>query len=152
MSFAETVVFPGTGSITGSNRFGDYSQTSIDPADGSTFWHTGMFSNNGSKTAIYSFQLAPCNSGIDDAVVSSPQLSVYFSDHVIYVKADKLASNDENVVQLYDISGKLVYYKTITPKAGSFETTLDATGFLPGIYIVRIGTPDYQRVAKVALQ
>lgn len=151
MSFAETVVFPGTGSITGSNRFGDYSQTSIDPADGSTFWHTGMYSNNGSATAIYSFQLAPCSSGIADANAVNAQLKAFLSGNFIYINAENLPSNDQNVVQLYDITGKLVHYKTITPKERSFETKINVTGFNSGVYIVRIGTPDFQRVAKIAI-
>jgi len=54
-------------------------------------------------------------------------------------------------VQLYDITGKLINYKTITPLAKSFETSIDVSGLSAGIYIVRIGTPDFQRVAKVAI-
>ncbi len=152
MTYAETVVFPGSGSISGSNRFGDYSQTSIDPAEGSTFWHTGMYSKNGSATGIYSFQLAPCTSGINDVEALRPELTAYFSNNVIYIKADKLPLDDQNVVQLYDITGKLVFIKNITPKSGNFETSINVTGFNTGIYIVRIGTPDYQRVAKVAVE
>ena len=152
MSFAEATVFQGTGSITGSNRFGDYSQTSIDPVDGNTFWHTGMYSKNGSATGIYSFQLAPCTSGINDVAAEAPQLNAYIVGKTIMVKAEKLPSDDENVVQLYDITGKLVFYKTINPKARAFETTLDVSGYNAGIYIVRIGTPDFQRVAKVAVE
>jgi len=150
MSLTETVVFAGNGSITGSNRFGDYSQTSIDPSDGSTFWHTGMYCNNGSKTGIYSFQIAPCNNGLEHHA-DDPELSVYLSGNHINVNAFKLPSNDQHVVQLYDITGKLVYFNTIVPTARSFETTIDVTGVIPGIYIVRIGTQDFQRVAKIAI-
>ncbi len=60
MTFAETVVSVGDHVQTGMNRFGDYSQTSLDP-DGITFWHTGEYiagtANNQVKTRIYSFQL-----------------------------------------------------------------------------------------------
>jgi PKD repeat protein len=56
MTFAETVVITGTSTQTGTNRYGDYSQTSLDP-DGVTFWHTGEYISNGVKTRIYSFQL-----------------------------------------------------------------------------------------------
>jgi hypothetical protein len=151
MSLAESVVVLGSDTITGSNRFGDYSQTSIDPADGSIFWHTGMYSNGGSATAIYSFQIAPCSSGIANESKTNTQLSAYLSGNVIIVKTENLPSNDENVVQLYDITGKLINYKTITPLAKSFETSIDVSGLSAGIYIVRIGTPDFQRVAKVAI-
>ena len=57
MSFAETVAAAGTGSETSGNRFGDYSQTSLDP-DGLTFWHTGEYTlSTGTTTRVYSFQL-----------------------------------------------------------------------------------------------
>ncbi len=152
MTLAETTVFPGSGTISGSNRFGDYSETTIDPADGNTFWHTGMYSNNGSSTGVYAFKLADCNNGIAEENISNPQLTAYLSGKTIFVKATKLPSDEQNVVQLYDVTGKLVNYKTIKPTATSFETTIDVTGFVAGIYIVRIGTPDFQRVAKVGIE
>jgi hypothetical protein len=151
MSFAENTVFPGTGSIIGSNRFGDYAHTSVDPVDGSTFWHTGMYCDGGSKTAIYSFQLAPCASGIVDANEPVPQLSVYLSGNIIHVIAEELPSNNEHVVQLYDITGKLIAFNKITPVTRSFETAIDLPGLSSGVYMVRIGTPDFQRVAKVVV-
>ncbi|HBG71679.1 MAG: hypothetical protein A2W93_06790 [Bacteroidetes bacterium GWF2_43_63] len=58
MTFAETTAIAGNASQSGANRFGDYSQTSLDP-DGITFWHTGQYcaSTSGQETRIYSFQL-----------------------------------------------------------------------------------------------
>lgn len=56
MSFAEEIAIAGTSFQTGTNRFGDYSQTSMDP-DGQTFWHTGEYISSGVKTRVYSFQL-----------------------------------------------------------------------------------------------
>jgi hypothetical protein len=151
MSLTETTVIAGTGSKTSSNRWGDYSETSIDPADGSIFWHTGMYCNNGATTGIYSFQIAPCLNGIADNNVVTPQLTAIISGNQILVKASDIPTNDENVVQLYDVSGKLIKVKTIKPVAHGFETTVDVSGLSAGIYIVRIGTPDYQKVAKVAI-
>jgi len=58
MTFAETQAVAGTGSQSTYNRFGDYSQTALDP-DGITFWHTGEYvlSGAGQETRIFSFQL-----------------------------------------------------------------------------------------------
>jgi hypothetical protein len=40
----EATLFSGTGSQTGTNgRWGDYSMTTIDPADNMTFWHVGEY-------------------------------------------------------------------------------------------------------------
>ena len=60
----ETVVVAGTGSQTGVNRVGDYSQTTLDP-DGVTFWGTseymgGATGSSAARTHIFSYQITPC--------------------------------------------------------------------------------------------
>ena len=153
MSLAETVVATGSGSKSGSNRFGDYSQTSIDPADGNTFWHTGMYVLSGNaRTYIYSFQIAPCTVGLEEEAAAVFSVTAVQNGTNIEVKASNLLDNDENVVQLYDISGKKIYESKINPTLKSFETSIDASGLDSGIYIVRVGTADYQKVTKVAIQ
>jgi hypothetical protein len=62
---SETVLAAGAGSQTGGlTRWGDYSHTSIDPADDCTFWHTNEYlSATGSfnwNTRISSFKLTGC--------------------------------------------------------------------------------------------
>jgi hypothetical protein len=153
MSLTETTVFTGSGSIGGGgdNRFGDYSQTSIDPADGNTFWHTGMYSNGGSATGIYSFQIAPCTVGLNEEIIK-PEFTAYLSGKVINLKVSSLPKDDEYIVQLYDISGKKISENKINSTSKSFETTIDVNGLITGMYLVRIGTPDFQKVTKVAVQ
>lgn len=57
MTVTEIVAAAGTGAETSGNRYGDYSQLSLDP-DGITFWHTGEYTlNTGTVTRVYSFQL-----------------------------------------------------------------------------------------------
>ena len=153
MSLAETVVFSGSGSITSSNRFGDYSQTSIDPADGNTFWHTGMYSSGGSATGIYSFQIAACSgAGIDNMDVVKSELTAFQSGSVINIKTTGLPFDEKYYVQLYDISGKKISENRINSVSKAFETTIDINGLSSGIYIVRIGTPDFQKVVKVPIK
>jgi hypothetical protein len=54
----------GGGSQTGTNRWGDYSQMSVDPTDDCTFWYTGEFysvtSANSWQTRIGSFRFPSC--------------------------------------------------------------------------------------------
>ena len=59
----EATMFTGTGSQTGTNgRWGDYSMTTIDPSDGTSFWHVGeYYATNGSfnwhtRIGKFSFQ------------------------------------------------------------------------------------------------
>jgi len=61
MTVTETLIHAGTGSQTGSNRWGDYTQMTVDP-DGQTFWYTNEYLlTNGSswRTRIASFEFAP---------------------------------------------------------------------------------------------
>jgi hypothetical protein len=60
----EVLGVAGTGSQTGVNRVGDYSQTTLDP-DGVTFWSTseymgGSSGSSAARTRILSYQITPC--------------------------------------------------------------------------------------------
>jgi len=63
---AETSIIEGTGSEVGSNRWGDYSSMSIDPADDCTFWYTNeYFVTSGDynwHSQIASFSFPSCTS------------------------------------------------------------------------------------------
>jgi hypothetical protein len=67
MTFSETTAIEGVVSQTGTNRFGDYAHTTLDP-DGSTFWHTGEYMGGnviyGPRTRIYSFRLQEHNTAV----------------------------------------------------------------------------------------
>ncbi|HEY4798722.1 MAG TPA: T9SS type A sorting domain-containing protein, partial [Bacteroidia bacterium] len=154
MSLAETVVFAGTGSISGSNRFGDYSHTSLDPSDGTTFWHTGMYSKSGSATGIYSFQIDPsaCVVGVKENSQDEIQFTTYQSGSNLNVNVTRLPSNDFLFVELFDVSGKKISSKKVNPVNNAFETTVNVDGLSSGVYFVRIGAGDCQRVKKVVLQ
>lgn len=58
MDITETEIKAGTGSQTGANRWGDYAQMSVDPADNSTFWFTTEYGKGGSSkgTQIAAFR------------------------------------------------------------------------------------------------
>ncbi|HRH66112.1 MAG TPA: hypothetical protein PLU53_07430 [Bacteroidia bacterium] len=73
LPIAETQVVAGTGSQTGGNRNGDYSQLVLDP-DGVTFWFTGEYmggatGTSAARTRIFSFQIPICTS--DASVIIS---------------------------------------------------------------------------------
>ena len=62
----EAVLFAGVGSQTGTgNRWGDYSDLTVDPVDDCTFWYTNEYYPSGSsqfnwRTRIGSFKFASC--------------------------------------------------------------------------------------------
>jgi hypothetical protein len=61
MTVTETLIHAGTGSQTGINRWGDYTQMAVD-TDGQTFWYTNEYlltSGSSWRTRIASFNFAP---------------------------------------------------------------------------------------------
>jgi len=76
----ETSIIEGTGSEVGSNRWGDYSAMSVDPADDCTFWFTSeYFTASGDynwHTRIASFSFPSCSS--QRTVTLAPN-GVYFA-------------------------------------------------------------------------
>jgi Abnormal spindle-like microcephaly-assoc'd, ASPM-SPD-2-Hydin len=81
----ELMVFAGSGSQIGSNRWGDYSSLSIDPSDDCTFWYTNEYlSSNGSfnwNTRVTSFKFAACT-GNAPPVTLTPSILVFGSQPV----------------------------------------------------------------------
>ncbi len=59
MDAAEGIIWEGTASQTGANRWGDYSQLSVDPVDDETFWYTNQYVSGGQRTRIASFSIGP---------------------------------------------------------------------------------------------
>lgn len=157
MSFVEQSAVTGSGVMTAcGNRVGDYSQTTLDP-DGLTFWHTGEYiALQGSPatarpaTRIYSFKLPLGTEGIGENE-NQPAFNVYQTENVLNFAASKLPSDEEMVVDLFDIEGRQISGKSIKPVSNKFETTIDVSGLAKGTYLVRVGNPKFQRVVKVVV-
>lgn len=157
MSYTETTAMAGVAAMTSScgERFGDYSHTSVDPSDGVTFWCTSEYvgTSGTPATRIFSFQI-PLYVGIEEEQArSKPEVSVYKSNFDLNIKAVNLPSDNEMVVDLFDINGKKISGKTITPVSKSFETSFNVFGLAAGAYLVRVGEPNqsFQKVTKVII-
>jgi hypothetical protein len=59
LDMPEEIIYTGTNSQTGAERWGDYSQMSVDPSDNETFWYTNAYIGSGGsrKTKIASFKI-----------------------------------------------------------------------------------------------
>ncbi len=152
MTIAETVGATGNSTLNTSTRWGDYSHTSVDPIDGITFWHTNMFAASDIvSTKIFSFQIPQCPESVEN--ISAPQISLiaYQSGNMLNVKAQGLASDDKMNVDIYDVLGKHITGKMVSPGSGMVETTFNIASLAKGIYYVRLGNDNLQRVVKVAI-
>jgi len=151
MTFTEQIVVEGNSSQTSNNRFGDYSHTTLDPVDGTIFWHTGEYILNGEPaTRIFSFKFPTTGTGIHDNQGSLSFLA-YNNAGEIKIKINNLPNNNELQVDLFDIKGRLIEAKKLYPSVNTLETSFSNIGLAKGTYLVRIGSfnTNFQKVAKV---
>jgi hypothetical protein len=156
MSITEKVAIAGSSSWTSDRRWGDYSHTSVDPVDGITFWHTNQYmgAGNSLNTRIFSFQIPPATcgtTGINNIKINTT-LTAYQSGNQLNVKASNLPSNDMVEISLYNVEGKLIATKTLMPTLNITETGINVFDLAKGIYYVRLGNNNFQRVIKVPIQ
>lgn len=150
MTYSETVAIAGTGAQTGFNRYGDYSQTSLDP-DGITFWHTGEYLSGGvARTRIFSFQIPAAVTGIEKNT-STSELIAFQNESLLNIKGNKLPNNEEIQIDMFDITGKEIVSKKIIPNDNSIQTNIDVSGLAKGTYLVRIGNHKFQKVIKTQI-
>lgn len=148
-TFNEQIAIAGESSQPFIERWGDYSQTSLDP-DGHTFWHTGMYRDaNKTRTRIFSFDMTSF-SGIKENKTNLNFL-VYQSDNVLKVEGSGLAADGTITIDLFDISGKRISSKQAVSTAQKISTSIDIFNYPKGTYLVRIGNSTFQRVIKTTI-
>ena len=155
MTVTEQTALAGASSDNGgSGRWGDYSDMSIDPSDGLTFWNTNMYVKSGSMaTRIYSFQVPHCSpTAVPTVTENSTVLSAYQSGSMLNVKAVSIPDENRVNVELYTLEGKYVMSSSHNPASGIVETNFNISTLAKGIYLVRIGNDNFQRVVKVTIQ
>ncbi|MFZ4399762.1 MAG: T9SS type A sorting domain-containing protein [Bacteroidales bacterium] len=153
MSFAEQTVVAGNSAQTSNNRYGDYSHTSLDPVDGTIFWHTGEYILNGEPaTKIFSFKFPLGSSGIKDNA-NSFSFTAFNNGGEIKITIKNLPENNELQVDLFDIKGRLIESKNLYPSVNILETSFNSSGLAKGTYLVRIGSvnTNFQKVVKVVI-
>ncbi len=153
MTFAEQIVAVGNSAQTSNNRYGDYSHTSLDPFDGTIFWHTGEYILNGEPaTKIFSFKFPASTTGVSENNKSLLFLAFNLGEE-IRINIKNLPDNKELIVDLFDINGRLIYGKKINPTSNAVETSFSNQGLIKGTYLVRIGNlnTNFQKVTKVII-
>lgn len=149
MTFAEQTAATGVGASDCGERIGDYSQMGLDP-DGQTFWYTGTYSDQFLKTKVFSFRIT---STLDvNEFENQAVFNVYQSNDMLNVKATNIKSDNDIVVDLFDITGKQITGKIVKNNANTIDTTIDVNGLSQGVYLVRIGNIDFQKVVKTIIK
>jgi hypothetical protein len=151
MSFAEQTAVTGSSSFS-QGRWGDYSETTLDPTDGLTFWHTNEYvgDSNNEMTRIFSFKLNKPN-GIQTLSQTKAELKVYEANGIINILATSIPTDENVVINLFDINGKQLTSEWVKPQGGKVENTISAATLASGTYLVRIGNVKFQVVKKVLI-
>jgi len=151
MTIEETMLVEGSGAQSGGNRFGDYSQMTLDP-DGETFYHTGEYILSGNRrTRITAFTINdPLSANeIPEKNINS---SIYQSGGVLNVELTNLPSNDLTEVQILDVKGALIKQISRKPSGESLDVSFTVSDLSAGSYLIRIGNSEYQVVEKTIIQ
>jgi hypothetical protein len=115
MTVTETTIVNGAGVQTFSNRFGDYSHTSMDP-DGFTFWNTAQYfiGENNWQSRVAAFRLSP---GFDDdlgvSAIVTPTNGILGTNETVEITIRNYGTNPQFnfPVELY-LDGNLVATET----------------------------------------
>lgn len=150
MSLPETFAQEGLYFQSGGNRFGDYSHMSLDP-DGKTFWFTGEYIGSGGsrRTKIFSFSLEDIVSVADQDFVE-PELNVTQNSEAILVNGVNLTEG-EMYVQLFAVNGQELATNIVNVTDGELNADFDKSTLSSGVYLIRIGKDNFQRVQKIAI-
>lgn len=149
MTFPETSIIEGGSYQSGTNRFGDYAQMTIDP-NGSTFWHTSQYFQfvNSWRTRIASFELEPLlTADVGAYNITDPSTPPYTSAQTVTADVYNYGSISQTGfdVELW-LDGSLVatetFSGTIAPSSSgshTFAATLDMS--TPGVtYTIEVRT------------
>ena len=154
MTYQEKVAVDGFYTAFCNGRIGDYSQTTLDPENGIDFWNTGHYYYNGdTRSRIFSFR-------IDDGF-STDVFEDQITDLVVYQQSGNLLVefNPENnlinkslSIDLFDSVGKLLNHQDCLVKNELIKRQFDLTSLSSGMYLVRIGNFDFQKVVRVLIK
>jgi len=144
LPITETLAIVGTAYQTGTNRVGDYAQTSLDP-DGITFWHTSEYmggSSGGSaaRTRIFSYQLPNCgNTAVVNISVTSGSNPTCTGNSITFTASP--TNGGTTPVYQWKVNGTNVGTNSATYTTSSLSNgqvvTCVMTSNLPGV----IGSP-----------
>jgi hypothetical protein len=132
MTVPEGTIQPGAGAQTGANRWGDYTDMSVDPTDDTTFWYVGEYysttSASGWQTRIGSFRVPSCGTDTIPPTITwtAPANNAYVHGAVT-LSAN--ATDDGTVAGVAFYAGATLL-TTVT--SAPYQTTWDTTSTADG--------------------
>jgi hypothetical protein len=146
---AEATLFSGTGSQTGTDRWGDYSAMTVDPVDDCTFWYTNEYYASNWRTRIASFKFPGC--GVRTLTVASVNPSSGVSITVSPIDNNGLGNGITQFTRTYNNNTTVNLTAPLTAGGNNFQkwqrngvdwstirttsVTLDANYTMTAIYV-----------------
>lgn len=137
MTVQEQIGVEGTGSQTGGNRYGDYSQMTMDPSDDMTFWYTGEYlgTSGSRRTRVISFSSWHL-AGTEELETSTPFFNA-FQPNAETVRVIWHSLKDEKVsATVLDMNGKIVHSSEVNTQEA--QADFDVSAVASGIYVVTL--------------
>jgi len=141
MSFEEQIIQEGGSFQSNSNRFGDYSQMTMDP-DGLTFWFTGEYIKN---TNLWSTKIAAFNLddlpalGLDESTTNSNLIKIYPIDGA---NSEITVSDTEDIENLhyriFDIKGELNVTGNFNKIESGHSAKFSRANLSFGVYLLEV--------------
>ena len=129
MDIAEDTIQVGANSQTGANRWGDYSQLSVDPTDDKTFWFTTEYIGSGgsrkTKISSYKYNFAPAVATVVASAITPTTATLNGT-----VNPNGLATDYHFE---YGNTPMAMTFSTPTVSAGSGTTTVDVSANVSGL-------------------
>ena len=144
MTVPEGMIEVGSGVQTGYNRWGDYTDMSVDPTDDTTFWYVDEYyattSAEGWQTRIGSFKVPTCGTDATPPTVSwtSPANS---ADVHGTVTLSANATDDTSVTSVVFAANSTPIATVTTGNGGSYQTSWSTTtGYADGSQVTLTAT------------
>ena len=150
MTVQEQNAQDGTGAQTVTNRYGDYSQMTVDPTDDATFWFTGEYlTGNSTKTRIFSFAMWELV-GQEENHVSPPYFNSYQPNTSELKVTWRDLKDNQFDLTVVDMNGKIIAQQTnVDASLGQKSFNIPSTA--SGIYVVTLSGPNTQMSDKLYL-
>lgn len=152
MTLQEQIAVSGLSAQSGGNRFGDYSQLTLDP-DGKTFWMTGEYIGSGGsrKTRIFSFSMQDILETPQN-LLEQAEMIVFQNGSDLNIAINNFAKEADFTIELFEMSGRTVRSAKQSTSNGSIAQSFNVSDLPGATYIVRVGNSDVQRIQKVVIQ
>lgn len=150
MTVIEQEAVAGTGAQTLGNRYGDYSQMTVDPVDDATFWFTGEYlgPSGSRKSQIFSFAMWELVG--QDELTNDPYFNAYQPNPTQLTVTWRDLADEQIDITIHDMNGKIIVQEAAvdaTSEIRTFNVPAGATG----VYVVSITGQNTQMSDKVYL-